>query len=179
MAACINDQAVLAMMSLRLPNPYGVADAEWFINHQATPGPLRTKAFAIVPITKDSANCGLAVGSIGLDPGPDVFVRTAEIGYWLAQSEWRKGYMSEAVKMLIDWAFENEDGINGQALLRISSNIYGGNEASAGVLRKVGFVKEGVMRDAVWKGGVVRDLLVFGLTRKDWEEQRKRTLEAE
>jgi RimJ/RimL family protein N-acetyltransferase len=87
--------------------------------------------------------------------------------------------MSEAAKMLIDWAFESEDGINGQALLRISSNIYGGNEASEGVLRKVGFEKEGVMRDAVWKWGVVRDLLILGLTRKDWEEQRKRTLEAE
>jgi ribosomal-protein-alanine N-acetyltransferase len=179
LAACLNDPAVLAMLSTRIPNPYSVADAEWFINHLHTPSPQTSTTFAIVPIAEGASNRGLVVGSIGLDPGPDVFVRTAEIGYWLARSEWRKGYVSEAAKMLVDWAFGREEGISGQALLRMQSNIFGGNEASEGVLRKVGFEKEGVMRDAVWKGGVVRDLLVFGLTRRDWEEQRKlETIEA-
>ena len=74
--------------------------------------------------------------------------------------------------MIIDWAFELPNGFNGDPLLRITSNIYSGNEASSAVTRKAGFKFEGVLRDAVWKNSEVKDLLVFGLTRTDWKDKK-------
>ena len=69
----------------------------------------------------------------------------------------------------MDWVFRLKNGINGKSLLRVGSNIFGVNEGSAGVLRKVGFQREGTMRDAVWKGEQISDLWIFGITRRDWE----------
>src|ERR1700760_4098694 len=172
-ARCLNDPKILKALSNRVPNPYNLSDAEWFINytHKSSKKGVHTH-FCIIPTWEGATNNGLPVGVIGLDPGPDVFIRTAEIGYWLASSETGKGYMIEAANMVIDWAFELPNGFNGDPLLRIASNIYSGNEASKAVMRKAGFKPEGVLRDAVWKNSEVKDLLVFGLTRTDWKDKK-------
>jgi [ribosomal protein S5]-alanine N-acetyltransferase len=172
LVACLNDQEVLKTLSNTIPNPYHLSDAEWFINHLYPPDKKLQTHFAMTPITHGCTNEGKLVGVLGFDLGPDVFVRTAEVGYWLARAEWGKGYVPEAVGMAVDWAFQQEHGLNGQSLLRVSSNVYDGNEQSKRVLEKCGFVFEGRMRDAVWKNSKVADLLVFGLTRSDWEKRK-------
>ena len=173
LAKCLNDPRILNQLTNRVPNPYSVSDAEWFINHVYDSAKGVHTHFCIVPLSQNALNHNLPVGIISLDPGPDVFSRTAEIGYWLATSETGKGYMTEATIMIIEWAFSLPNGLNGESLLRISSNIFGGNEASTAVARKTGFKREGVLRDAVWKNGELKDLLVLGLTRADWEEGRE------
>lgn len=171
-AKFLNDPKILRALSNRIPNPYSLSDAEWFINHVHKSSRATHTHFCIIPIWEGATNHGLPIGLISLDPGPDVFVRTVEMGYWMASSEMGKGYMTEAAKMIIDWAFELPNGFNGDPLLRITSNIYSGNEASSAVTRKAGFKFEGVLRDAVWKNSEVKDLLVFGLTRIDWKDNK-------
>lgn len=73
----LNNPKILAVMSNRLPNPYKVEDAIWFINHCNEPKPMQTH-FLMVPIDNPS---GGPIGTISLEPQPDVYVRTAELGY--------------------------------------------------------------------------------------------------
>jgi ribosomal-protein-alanine N-acetyltransferase len=77
LAQNVNNQKILAVLSNRLPNPYTLKDAIWFVNHCNEPKPMPTQ-FVMVP--KDSPN-GEPIGVIDLEPGPDIFVRTAQMGY--------------------------------------------------------------------------------------------------
>ncbi|WP_017413897.1 GNAT family N-acetyltransferase [Clostridium tunisiense] len=65
----------------------------------------------------------------------------AEIGYELSRDFWRKGYMKEALEVILDYGFNNM-GLN-----RIQALVEPENEKSIGILKRVGFTKEGVLRD--------------------------------
>jgi [ribosomal protein S5]-alanine N-acetyltransferase len=172
-AKCINDPEILKRLTNRLPNPYKVSDAECFINNVYKPAKSVATHFGIIPISEGSSQDDLPVGVISVEPGPDVHIRAAEMGYWMASSEMGKGYMTEAANMIIDWSFKLLNGLSGEPLMRISLNIFGGNEASIAVGRKAGFKAEGVLRDCVWKNGELLDLVIYGMTRTDWKERRR------
>lgn len=79
-------------------------------------------------------------------------LRIFEIGYYVRTSETRKGYATEAANALIRYAF----GALGASKVRIVHA--GGNDASARVIEKLGFVKEGVLRrDTQLPDGTVTD----------------------
>ena len=78
------------------PSPYTLADARRWIGHAAT-RPADT-AFAVV--VEDEA-----VGGIDVRLGEDVFLGTAEVGYWLGEPFWGRGIMTEAVRVLTAHAF--------------------------------------------------------------------------
>jgi ribosomal-protein-alanine N-acetyltransferase len=172
LAKLINDPEILKNLSNRVPNPYQLKDAEWFVNHSYRPPGQVMQEFAIVSIHADSPSKDRLIGTMGLEAGSDIFARGAELGYWLARSEWRKGYASEAAALLVDWGFGLEGGINGQSLLRISGNVFAPNVGSRGVLERVGLVQEGLFRDAVWKNGEAIDLVCLALTRRVWEQRK-------
>lgn len=110
---------------------------------------------------------GECIGSIGLKTGADVYARSAEVGYWLGEAAWGRGIATEATAAFVAWAFGHIG-----ALERLGAGVYGGNGASARVLEKCGFVREGVLRRAVWKGGALLDLEVWGLLREGVEGRR-------
>lgn len=64
----------------------------------------------------------------------------ADLGYVLAKSEWGKGYMSEAVQVLIDWALKQDEIYRIWAVCDIE------NPASARVMEKVGMQREGILK---------------------------------
>ncbi|MPM90818.1 hypothetical protein SDC9_137940 [bioreactor metagenome] len=73
----------------------------------------------------------------------DMNSNSAEIGYCLSKSERGKGYITEAVKKIIDWAFNILD------LNRIYSHVLDENTNSANVLLRCGFQLEGVLRENI------------------------------
>lgn len=82
------------------PNPYTLDDAIWYIND------------SIANVGKEQINYaividGQAVGGISILVKDDVYEKSAELGYWLAESYWRKGIMSKAVQTICKEAFEN------------------------------------------------------------------------
>ena len=86
---------------------------------------------------------GVVVGSIGLEP--DKYrpgVQSREMGYSLAKSRWGKGYMTEAAKKLISYAF---DVLSLQILMIRTSET---NIRSQRVIEKCGFKYEGTLRRA-------------------------------
>ena len=104
------------------------------------------------------------IGTIGLHHDkwrnlPDVRM----IGYVLAQDCWGNGYMSEAVKRVQRYGFE-------QMNLRLMSiSHYTFNDRSRRVIEKCGFVYEGTLRQAFLRyDGIVFDEAVYSLTRDEW-----------
>lgn len=88
--------------------------------------------------------------------------RRAEIGYGIASPHWRRGYMFEAVGALIDYAFVS------LALNRLEADIDPRNIASARSLEKLGFEREGYLRERWIVGDEVSDTALYGLLARDW-----------
>lgn len=87
----------------------------------------------------------------------------AEIGYDITDpADWGKGYMSEAVRVVLSFGFERL-GLN-----RIEALVGPNNEASLSIVRKYGFVQEGVLKSHYCKNGVMEDSVIFGLLRQDY-----------
>ena len=87
----------------------------------------------------------------------------AEIGYALGRAHWGKGYMQEALTALLGYAFGE------LKLERIEADVDPRNEASIRTLERLGFIKEGYLRER-WKvNGEVQDALFYGLLRREWE----------
>jgi RimJ/RimL family protein N-acetyltransferase len=124
-AALANDRRI-AENTARIPYPYKLADAEQFIAGASKKGEA-----AYLVTLRD----GTIVGACGLmfreDDAP-------EIGYWLGVPYWNKGYATEALHALIDYAFTDLTHDVVQAGARVT------NPASRRVLEKCGFQWTGV-----------------------------------
>lgn len=91
--------------------------------------------------------------------------RRAEIGYILGRQYWGAGYMNEALKALINYAFENLN------LNRLEADIDPRNNASQKTLQRLGFQKEGYMRERWIVGDEVSDSALYGLLRREWKQR--------
>nr|WP_284567266.1 GNAT family protein [Xanthomonas translucens] len=89
-------------------------------------------------------------------PGRGARAHVGELGYWLGCRYWGQGRMTRIVATCLDWA------IPALGLLRIEPSVLDSNPASAWVLEKNGFVREGVRRGALRKHGRLHDLYLFG-----------------
>jgi RimJ/RimL family protein N-acetyltransferase len=88
--------------------------------------------------------------------------RSASLGYCLDDAAWGHGYATEATGALLHWAFDTLD------LNRVQAETDTRNLASARVLEKNGFVREGTLREDCVVNGEVSDSWVFGLIRREW-----------
>ena len=86
----------------------------------------------------------------------------AEIGYVLGRAFWGRGLMREALQALIDWAF----GTLG--LRRLEAEVDVRNAASAALLRRIGFTREGLLRQRWVNRGTPCDFEMFGLLASEW-----------
>ena len=88
--------------------------------------------------------------------------RSAALGYCLDDAAWGQGYATEAAHAVLQWAFDTLD------LNRVQAETDTRNLASARVLEKLGFVREGTLREDCVVDGEVSDSWVYGLLRRDW-----------
>lgn len=91
----------------------------------------------------------------------------AEIGYALARAFWGHGYIQEALHAVLEYAFED------LSLHRIEADVDPRNAASIRTLERLGFQKEGYLRQRWHVGGEIQDALFFGLLRPDWEAMKR------
>ena len=117
---------------LTIPWPYRLGDAEYFITEFVPAGWASGKELTWA--LRDAA--GEFLGVVGLRVKTDRY----DIGYWLGSRHRGLGYMPEAVRAVIDWAFET--GYAGIA--EITWECVAGNAASTAVARKLGFTFSGV-----------------------------------
>ncbi len=110
----------------------------------------------------DRVTDGAFVGWCGLTRwNPDY--RSASMGYCLTEAAWGHGYATEAARAALQWAYETLD------LNRVQAETDTRNVASAHVLEKLGFVREGTLREDCIVNGDVSDSWVFGLLRREWQ----------
>ena len=125
---------------------------------------IPTGAFSI-RLKDEEGNPGKLLGSISLERDrfrPDA--RSKEIGYSLGRKAWGKGYMTEAAREIIRYAFEDLD----MEILTICTSPV--NKRSQRVAEKNHFKYEGRIRKAYRiYTGQLRDSLVFSLTKEEWE----------
>ena len=135
------------------PTPYTIEDAVTYIDGRLSADDSAELCRAIVVD-------GEAVGSVGVFVGTDVYRRSAELGYWLAEKYWRCGIMSEAVRMICREAFDKFD------IVRIYAEPYADNVASRRVLNNAGFRLEGTMERGVYKNGEMHDYCMYALLKE-------------
>lgn len=147
-----NDREVWLNLRDRFPHPYTVDDARRWIALCASE-PLRSTNLAI---DLD----GEAVGAVGFDRLLDVHRFTAEIGYWLGRAVWGRGIATRALAAATRHAFERHD------FERLEAGVFEWNPASARVLEKAGYEREGRLRRAVVKDGRVGGVIVYARLRE-------------
>ncbi len=90
----------------------------------------------------------------------------AEIGYVLGSAHWGLGYAQEALSLVLDFAFDT------LGLRRIEADIDPRNASSRNLAERLGFVREGLLRER-WKiAGEVCDTAMYGLLAKDWRARK-------
>jgi [ribosomal protein S5]-alanine N-acetyltransferase len=92
----------------------------------------------------------------------DTGCRRAEVGYGMASAAWGKGYMHEALTALLNYGFED------MQLNRVEADIDPRNIASAKSLERLGFTKEGYLRERWIVEGEVSDSAIYGLLHREW-----------
>ena len=89
--------------------------------------------------------------------------RRAEIGYALDHSVWGQGLMTEALTALFDFAF------GPLGLHRLEADVDPRNDRSLAILERLGFAREGLLRQRFRVGDDVQDSLILGLLAPDWK----------
>lgn len=129
------------------PFPYSTQDAEAYIR-DCMEKEERQLCRAIVVD-------GIAVGSVGVFPGADVYRRSAEVGYWLGKPYWGHGIMTEAIGRICREAFVRFD------VVRLYAEPFAENTGSRRILEKNGFQLEGILRQSVCKNGRMQDSCMY------------------
>ena len=153
LAEMLNNKKVQDNLRDGLPYPYTPEDGEEFIRSMLEADETKTFAFAI---TLDDQ----VIGSIGVFRCDNIHFRTAELGYYIGEPYWGKGYTASAVKQICRYVFETTD------ILRIFAEPFAYNTASRRVLEKAGFQLEGTLRSNAVKNGRVLDMTMYALVRE-------------
>ena len=135
-----------------LPHPYSEEDGKRFIRiAMSQPNPATLLAIVID---------GKAVGSIGITLHTDVERITAELGYFIGETYWNKGIMTEVVIQMVSYSFANFP------LRKIYATPFDFNIASHKVLQKAGFEREAILKQAVIKNGEIIDLHYYSFIKE-------------
>jgi [ribosomal protein S5]-alanine N-acetyltransferase len=102
------------------------------------------------------------IGTCGFHKWEKQYFRS-ELGYDLNPKYWGQGYMKEALRAVI------QNGFYQMGLNRIDALVYIKNVRSIRLLQKLGFTKEGTLRDYFYLDGKYYDHFIFALLRKEWK----------
>jgi RimJ/RimL family protein N-acetyltransferase len=149
------DRAI-ADTTLNIPHPYldGMAE-QWIATHAQLFDLGQAAVFAVT-----LRQTGQLVGAIGLTI--KAHHARAEMGYWIGQPFWNRGFGTEAARALLQFGFDT------LGLQRIHASHLTRNPASGRVMQKIGMRLEGVLRQHVCKWDVHEDLAVYGILRDEF-----------
>jgi ribosomal-protein-alanine N-acetyltransferase len=145
---------IIADTALTIPHPYldGMAEG-WIATHAEA---WDRQEMLTLAITTEAEGVIGAI-SLHLDPAN----RRAELGYWVGEPFWNRGYATEAARAVISFAFGPLE------LNRIHAAHLTRNPASGRVLIKAGMSHEGTLRQHIVKWGRPEDVAVYAILRHD------------
>ena len=154
LAKILNNQKIMNHLRDGLPYPYTVEDAKEYISSMLQANQEKMFAFAI---SVDEH----VIGSISVTRLDNIHYCTGELGYYIGEYYWGKGYATSAVKQVCQYVFEHSD------IIRIFAEPFAYNTASCRVLEKAGFIYEGTLDKNAIKNGQVQDMKMYALLRKE------------
>lgn len=92
--------------------------------------------------------------------------RKAHIGYWLDEKYQGKGIMTKACNLLIDYGFKE------MRFNRVELGCAVGNSKSCAIPKRLGFTKEGLIRDSEWLHDHFVDHEFYGLLAREWKASK-------
>ncbi len=90
------------------------------------------------------------------------FNHKAEIAVFILKPFRRKGLAEQALRMLLDYAF------NTMNFYRLEAEVVDYNPAAKALFEKLGFIQEGVLREAKFYAGTYHNIYSYGLLAKEW-----------
>lgn len=156
MLVWLADPEVRATLSIYRPLN-GVEEAQWFESNAAA----GDKQAWGIEIPNGNGGWWL-IGNCGFH-SLNWRVRKAELGIVIGdKSQWDKGYGTEAVRVLVDWAFGTLN------LNRVELAVYARNARAQRAYTKAGLVVEGTLRQASYYNGRYDDVIQMAVLRQDW-----------
>lgn len=146
--------------TLNIPFPYKLKDAKDFI--KVTEEKLIDKSAIHFGIEDKKSK--QIVGMISLTK-IDKTNKNAEVGYWLGENYWGKGYMREALDLMLKYGFENLN------LEKIYAYVFHPNIKSRKRLEKAGLKQEGMRKRHFFKNNKWYDDYIYGILKDEYKEQ--------
>ena len=150
LARAVSNKNVQDNLRDGLPYPYTERDGAEYIEAMLSADENKIFAFAV---TVDDR----AIGSVSVFRGENIHRRTAELGYYIAEEYWGKGVMTDAVKQICEYVFNNSD------IIRIYAEPFADNKASCRVLEKAGFQFEGILKSNAIKNEKIIDMKMYAI----------------
>ena len=157
MAELANDYEVSKNLST-MPYPYSLDNAkEWIVKCKEK---FSKKDF--IPLAICDKERDEFMGFIDIDIS--VLHNHATLGYWLGRKHWGKGYMSEALRKVLEYGFKELD------LYRMTAYHFHINPASGKVMQKCGMEFEGNRRGHFKRGEEYLDILGYGILKFEYNK---------
>lgn len=93
--------------------------------------------------------------------GIDAVNRNCEIAYWVSEDRQGRGFVTRCVRALIAYAFTT--------MIRVTIPVAVDNHKSRAIPERLGFEREGILREAVWLYDHAVDVVLYALLQKDWQ----------
>ncbi|MBY8984181.1 MAG: GNAT family N-acetyltransferase [Candidatus Lokiarchaeota archaeon] len=155
-----NDPEIIQYLSMFRPMTR-MMEEDWIENLKNRDD---TIAFAIL-ITDENVGEKL-IGNCGLHR-IDWKNRVAEVGITIGEKEYQgKGYGTEAMEILIDYAFKSVN------LNRVQLRVYEFNSRAISSYNKIGFVEEGRMRQGIFIKGKYHDIIFMSILKEEWSKEK-------
>lgn len=157
--AYINDPEVKRLLHPGTPYLYTLQDEEkWLENNSAT---KELYSFAIETLSDRKYLGGCGLNNI------DWKNSVATVGIFIGDKDyWSKGYGTDAMNILVKFIFEQMN-IN-----KVKLNVFSFNERAVKSYEKVGFKKEGILRQEVFRDGKYYDDIVMGILKEEYLANR-------
>ena len=91
--------------------------------------------------------------------------RSSSIGYWIDAAQQGRGLITRCCVVMLDYLFHE------MALHRVEIRCGTGNRRSCAIPERLGFTREGVVREAEWVNDRWVDLVVWGMLEQDWRNR--------
>jgi RimJ/RimL family protein N-acetyltransferase len=142
LAAIANNKKIWDNVRDRLPYPYKKKDAKEWLELVK-----KQKTVTTFCIEVD----GNLAGSIGVTLKDDVYRKTVELGYFIAEEYWGRGIATEAIRQMVSYVRKEFD------IVRIYAEVFEYNKGSMKALEKNGFYLECIRKRGAFKNNVVLD----------------------